>query len=112
MIPFVSKGGHGICQEKTVIRWGGPRIFVVDIYTTLSGFSLTEGMLVRARQIFQEKINGVHYQCSGEVTFETNSALNNMLRAPALSNLKGFMLQLFSDKKNRKNKKTKKDWDL
>lgn len=52
MIPFVSKGGHGICQEKTVIRWGGPRIFVVDIYTTLSGFSLTEGMVVRARQIF------------------------------------------------------------
>lgn len=52
MIPFVSKGGHGICQEKTVYRWGGPKILVVDIYTTLSGFSLTEGMLVRARQIF------------------------------------------------------------
>ena len=64
MIPFVSKGGHGICKEKTVYRWGGPKVFVIDIYTTLSGFSLTEGMLVRVRQIFEERKNAVHYQFS------------------------------------------------
>lgn len=53
MIPFVSKGGFGICHEKSVYRWGGPFCFVVDNYTTLSGFSPTDGMQVQTRFVFQ-----------------------------------------------------------
>lgn len=109
MIPFVSKGGHGICQEKTIYRWGGPKCFVVDIFTTLSGFSLTEGMTVKVRHIFEDKKEGMHYTSSGDVTFETSSALNNMLRAPALSNLKGYLQNLFQIiKKLQKTRKVKK----
>jgi hypothetical protein len=40
-IPFVSKGGDGVCQEKNVYRWGGLNYLVIDIFTTVSGFSLT-----------------------------------------------------------------------
>lgn len=52
-IPFVSQGGEGICQEKNIFRWGGPRCFVIDIYATVGGFSLTEGMTVKSRQVFR-----------------------------------------------------------
>ena len=46
---------------------------------------------------------------SGEVTFETNSATNNLLRGPALSNLKSFVLQTNEImKKVEKSRKVKK----
>jgi len=66
-------------------------------------------MLVKTRIIFEEKKNGVHYTMSGEVTFETNSATNNLLRGPALSNLKSFVLQTNEImKKVEKSRKVKK----
>jgi hypothetical protein len=117
MIPFVSKGGHGICQEKTIYRWGGPRMFVSDLYTTLSGFSLTEGMTVRLRSIFEEKKNGLSYKLSAEVTFEVNSAVNNMLRGPVLTTLKNFEITVFGllkklEKTRKSGKGNKKSTNL
>lgn len=106
VVPFVSKGGFGICQEKYVYRWGGPKCFVSEINTTVSGISITEGMVVRSKAIYEERKNNVHYQLSGEVTFETNSAMNSMVRAPALSKLKEYQLNLLDIIK--KMEKTKK----
>jgi hypothetical protein len=41
MIPLLSRGGLGVCEEKSIFRWAGTKCLVVDIFTTLSGFSLT-----------------------------------------------------------------------
>jgi hypothetical protein len=86
----VSKGGDGVCQEKVVFRWGGPKWLVIDIFTTVGGFSLTEGMTVKSRQVFREGSGCVEMAVSGEVVFTSSSAINSMIRGPAISNLKEF----------------------
>lgn len=58
-IPFVSKGGDGICQEKVVFHWGGLKCLVIDIFATVGGFALTEGMTVKSRQLIREVGNGI-----------------------------------------------------
>ena len=90
LIPFVSKGGDGVCQEKSVFHWGGPKRLVIDIFTIVSGFSLTEGMVVKSRQVFRQEGSSVKTVVSGEVVFQSNSAMNGMIRGPALSNLKEY----------------------
>lgn len=105
-IPFVSKGGEGLCHERIVFRWGGPHSLVIDLYSGLSGFSLTEGMEVRCRQVFREKGKNLEYSVTSEVTFATSSALNGMLRTPAFSNLKEFMNKVYDS--IRKLEKTRK----
>ena len=109
MIPFVSKGGHGLCQEKTLYVWSGPNTFIYESETTVSGFSLTDGMLIRVRAIFEENKSAVHYRISASATFETDAAVNNMLRAPALANLKYHLNNLYDlIKKLEKNKKRRR----
>jgi hypothetical protein len=31
VIPFISKGGNALCEEKSTYYWGGPDFLVVDI---------------------------------------------------------------------------------
>jgi hypothetical protein len=90
-IPFLSKGGDGVCHEKISYRWGGLKYLVIDIFATVSGFSLTEGMVVKSRQVFRQVSKNINFEVSGEVTFTSNSAINGMIRSPALSNLKDFL---------------------
>ena len=52
-------------------------------------------MLFKARYIFEEKKNSVHYKVSGQVVFETSSAMNNMIRAPALGTYKSHTNTMF-----------------
>jgi hypothetical protein len=47
-------------------------------------------MTVKSRQVFREVNNSVHFSVSGEVAFTTSSAINGMIRAPAISSLKEF----------------------
>ena len=66
-------------------------------------------MQIKARIIFEEKKSGIHYVMSGEVTFETNSATNNLLRGPALSNLKSFLVSTYDAmKKVEKSRKVRR----
>lgn len=31
MIPFISKGGNALCEEKSTYYWGSPDYFVIEI---------------------------------------------------------------------------------
>lgn len=88
MIPFISRGGDGLCEERVVYRWGGSEALVLDSYSTLKGFSLTEGMEARCRQVFRESKGRVTVEISADMVFDRESAKNSLLKGAALSNLK------------------------
>jgi hypothetical protein len=90
----VAKGGDGVCHEKMAFRWGGPKLFTIDISTTLSGFPMTESMVVQARHVVRETAGKVEMEVSAQVEFGTSSPLNPMIRSPALSNLKDYYARL------------------
>lgn len=64
-IPFVSKGGDGVSHEKLIYRWGGPKLLCIDLFATLSGFAMTDSMVVKTRQVLREVNGGVEMGVSG-----------------------------------------------
>ena len=41
MIPFVSKGGQGLCEDRQVYTWISPQLLLIEVFSVLKGFSLT-----------------------------------------------------------------------
>jgi len=42
-------------------------LMVIDLYTTLSGFAMTDSMTVRARQVIKDLGGGVEMRVSGQI---------------------------------------------
>lgn len=95
MIPLVSRGGEGLCKQRSVYHWAGTKCLVIDVFTTLSGFSLTDGMTVHSRRVYRERGGAVHYEVSAAIIFQDNSSINILLRTPALANVKSHHVELF-----------------
>jgi hypothetical protein len=88
MIPFISKGGDGYCEDKQKYHWVSQTKLMIENDTVIKGFSLTEGMCVKTKLFYQELMNDVKLTVTSMITFDENRSTNSLIKGPTISNVK------------------------